>query len=144
MINIIEQFANHIAIFPIMGACIAFTWGAFQFLINRSRENDEAQFKRFHEVIRKIQHDIEDGKHTNPYIEIQVAAIYELRFLKRYHPASEIYLIKKRDEWTNLGGSYLMYGVPIIDSTLEYISKGGVFKRIKRSFSSFYKDNPFS
>lgn len=143
MIGAIEIFTKYLAIFPILGACIAFLWGVVQFLIGRSREIDEAQFKRFHEVIRKIQHDVDEGKHTSPYIEIQIAAIYELRFLTRYHPVSEIYLIQKKDEWEKLHGKYKTIGIPTIDSTLQEIKKGTWRTKLKKSFSSFHADNPF-
>lgn len=138
-----DILTKYIAILPILGACLAFLWGVFQFLINRKRESDEAQFKRFHDVIRKIQHDIDEGKHTSPYVEIQIAAIYELRFLTRYHQVSEIYLASKLCEWQSLTGIYQTVGVQTILSTLEYIRRGTIRIRLKRSFISFYKDNRF-
>lgn len=137
----IDILTKYIAILPIMGTSIAFLWGIFQYLFNRRRENQEAQFKRFHDVMRKIQHDTDEGKHTNPYVEIQIAAIYELRFLTRYHPVSEIYLSSKLVEWKALGGKYLSLGVPTILGTLEYIKRGTIRIRLKRSFITFYDDN---
>ncbi|MGP6463314.1 hypothetical protein [Pantoea agglomerans] len=143
MIVLMNILTKHIALLPILGACTAFLWGVFQFLANRKREGEEAQFKRFHDVIRKIQHDFDEGKHTTPYIEIQIAAVYELRFLTRYHPVSEIYLNKKIQEWHDLGKKYESVGVPVILNTLDYIKKGTLRIRLKRSFISFYKDNLF-
>ncbi|MFN2095151.1 hypothetical protein ACKVM9_002900 [Pantoea agglomerans] len=140
---LIDLLTKNIAILPILGACAAFAWGAFQFLTNLKRESEEAQFKRFHDVMRKIQHDFDEGRHTAPYIEIQIAAVYELRFLTRYHSVSEIYLSKKTQEWHDLGEKYESIGVPVILNTLDYIKKGTLRIRLKRSFISFYKDNPF-
>jgi len=138
-----ETLLKYIAILPLIGAAFAFFWGVIQFLVNREMAQDEAQFNRFQEIIRKIQYEIQDGKHTSPYIEIQIAAIYELRFLEKYHPAAEIYLKQKKTEWQMLSGKYQSLGVPIIDSTLSYIVKGTWKTRLKRSFLSFYKDSSF-
>ncbi|MBA0204125.1 hypothetical protein [Pectobacterium aroidearum] len=132
-----------LGLLPLLGAACAFLWGMIISILNRSRERDEAQFKRFHEIIRKIQHDTDqdgkpitdkDGTHSAPYIEIQIAAIYELRFLKRYHPLSVIYLKQKKDEWQNskTNNKYSNLGVLIIEDTIQYIEFNGFFNRFRR------------
>ena len=141
MLGTIEFLTNNLSIFPIFGASAAFCWGMFQYFQRRSRENDEAQFKRFHDVIRKIQHDVDEGKHTAPYIEIQIAAIYELRFLTRYHPVSVLYLEHKKIEWEKFDNKYKILGVPTINDTLHYIKKGTWRSRIQKKFTSFCEDN---
>ncbi|EOV4177748.1 hypothetical protein V1954_14970 [Yersinia sp. 2538 StPb PI] len=113
-----------VGILSLSGAAVTFLWGVVIFLLNRSREMHEAEFNRFHEIIRKLQHDLDaDGKTTSPYIEIQIAAVYELRYLKRYHSVSLIYLKSKKTEWTGLGGLYLNMGVPVIDHTINCIER---------------------
>lgn len=116
------KFIPIIGVLSLLGAAITFLWGVVIYLLNRSREMKEAEFNRFHEIIRKIQHDKDStGNNTAPYIEIQIAALYELRFLNRYHPMALIYLKEKRVEWANNGGKYLSIGVPVIDSTIGSI-----------------------
>ncbi|WP_233981472.1 hypothetical protein [Pectobacterium versatile] len=131
-----------LGLLPLLGAACAFLWGMVIFVLNRSRERDEAQFKRFHEIIRKIQHDTDqngnpiidkDGTHSAPYIEIQIAAVYELRFLKRYHPLSISYLKQKKEEWQKDNRhKYSTLGVCVIENTIQYIEFKGFFNKIRK------------
>lgn len=124
LIDNAEKFIPVIGVVSMIGATVTFLWGVVIFLLNRSREMREAEFNRFHEIIRKIQHDSDNqGKNTAPYIEIQIAAVYELRFLTRYHPMSLIYLREKRKEWEGKGSKYLDIGVPVIDIAIQAIEE---------------------
>ncbi|MCQ4105173.1 hypothetical protein NOG67_13365 [Erwinia persicina] len=135
----------YVALFSIFGGAITFTWTVIIFILNRSREREKAEFERLHNVIRKIQVDEsldKDGKNVSPYIEIQIAAIYELRYLTRYYPFSALYLEEKKQEWKTrpVNAKYKILGVPAIDLALETINRGTLTQRLKRNFIKFYYD----
>ncbi|GKV88192.1 hypothetical protein [Pectobacterium carotovorum] len=145
-----EKLIPLLGLLPLIGAACAFCWGMIVFILNRKRENDEAQFKRFHEIIRKIQHDTDkegnpitnkEGKHEAPYIDVQIAAIYELRFLKKYYPLSKLYLEQKKIDWQKRTGTYLTVAIPTIESTIQFIEQDGFLKKFHKYFPDPYKDN---
>ncbi|WP_312043974.1 hypothetical protein [Erwinia sp.] len=127
-------------LFSIAGGAIAFTWTIVMYFLNSRRERAKAEFERFHDVMRKVQFDEVDGKKENPYIEIQVSAIYELSFLKRYYPLSSVYLAAKRKEWltSSENEKYQSMGVPAIDLALKKIDKKSLLLRLKDYFVRFF------
>lgn len=140
MNEIFKAALPYAGLFSIAGAAIAFTWTIIMYFMNSRRERAKAEFDRFHDVMKKIQFDEVDGKKEAPYIEIQVSAIYELGFLKRYYPLSSAYLIAKREEWLTSSKSkkYQTMGIPTIDLALEKINKKSFLMTLKESFLQFY------
>lgn len=123
------------------GGVIGFFWMVTIYILNRQTELAKTEFERLHDVMRKIQID-DICKDGDPFIEVQVAAIYELCFLSRYHPLSIKYLEAKKIEWQNYDGKndekYKTIGVQAIELALAKIKRGNFFQRIARDFKQFY------
>lgn len=143
MFDSLKDFIQFSVLLPYLGGIIAFLWSIYLYLVKRTRERDESEFKRFHDVIQKIQFHNNDGKEEDPYIEIQIVSIFELGTLKRYYPISIVYLEHKKKEWEekDLSDKYKMLGVPAINLALEQIKRGSRLQRLKQNFLAYYEDN---
>lgn len=142
MVDFFKSLLPYTTTLPIFGGAVAFLWTSVILLLNRKREREKAEFERFHDVMRKIQIDETAGGKEAPYIEVQVAAIYELGFLTRYYPLSYTYLKAKKYEWqdkeTHKNDKYRTMGIPAIELALTKIERGTFIQRIVRDFKQFY------
>lgn len=139
MSELLKSLLPYGTLLTVIGGGIGFFWTVIIYILNRQRELAKAEFERFHDVMRKIQTD-DTSEDKKPFIEVQVAAIYELGFLSRYHPLSIKYLEAKKIEWQGNTDNkkYETIGVPAIELALAKIKRGNFFQRIVRDFKQFY------
>lgn len=142
MEEFLKSALPYVALFTAAGGGFSFVWTSVNFLLNRKRESEKAEFERFHDVMRKIQIDEAAGAKEAPYIEVQVAAIYELSFLKRYYPLSSTYLKAKKNEWADKtkhqNEKYRTMGIPAIELALMKVERGTFAQRVVRAFKGFF------
>lgn len=137
--KILHFFANHLI--EIIGLVIAY-FGLivpiYQYLNSKHDDEKEKRFKNFHQLIKDlVQPEAILGV---PYLDRQIAIVYELKNLKEYYPVISRILIGLKTQWHNpptaLGNPRL---IGEIDLTLKYIDN--YQKRWYRRFTNYLNDS---
>jgi hypothetical protein len=114
----IEWFIAHAVNFTAVGAAIAFVFSVFQFLSVRKREAREREFEQYHTLIERL---VSPGDKGQPFLDRQIATVFELRHYTRYYDCTTRILkgfkqtACNQSEFSRLGEE--------IDLTLKYIGK---------------------
>ena len=101
-----------------VGAAIAFVISGFQFLSVRKRESREREFNQYHELIKHLVSSDEKG---GPFLDRQIATVFELRHFPRYYECTERILSGLKHSWNGKPGISRL--IDEIDLTLKYIKK---------------------
>jgi hypothetical protein len=102
-----------------VGTAIAFVVSVFKFLSVRKRESQEREYDKYHVIIRRIV--APDEKDAFPFLDRQIAAVFELRHFPRYYECTERILLGLKQSWPNEKGTERL--IQEIDLTLKYIKK---------------------
>lgn len=82
-------------------ALIGAMWSVINYITIKRLEIRREEFSRYHTVIRQINiDDLSDS--GNPFLEMQIAAVYELTLMPKYYDVSLRILNKRLDQMRNL------------------------------------------
>lgn len=119
MINNILNFLNtNTAGLIISGSIIAGAFKFWQFVDIGNKDERQRDFNNYHNLIKRL---LVDEKSGNPFIDVQIASVYELRNFSRYYYVTKIILnrlknrIEKEDSQKEL--------IDEIEKTIEFIKK---------------------
>lgn len=104
----------------VMIPAVAGLWVLAQFVANRAADAAQKRFENYHRLIKDLV--APDPAGSGPYLDRQVAVVYELRHFKRYRKVTVRILRGLRATWakTYPPDNRLLKE---IDLTLEYLSK---------------------
>lgn len=120
--------ANHIAIYVAIGSAI---WQLIEFNYNKTRARMLDEYAQYHETVERIVSPPKNkasGNESRPYINSQMAAIYELRHFPRYYNVSEriISVLINDEKWKAYD-----HLIKELKFSLEYISSNNNSKENK-------------
>ncbi|MFA6009115.1 MAG: hypothetical protein WC799_03955 [Desulfobacteraceae bacterium] len=117
MLEFLEAYGTQISAF---GAAVAFIFGAYKFQAERKASHFWREFEAYHKLVKElVEPPAENGA---LYIDRQTAAMYELRFYKRYFPHSLRMLKSLREKWVSVPNQFPRL-IEEIDLTIQYIGK---------------------
>src|SRR5260370_38843753 len=85
-----------------VGTAIAFVFSVFQFVSVRKRESREREFDKYHLLIERL---VSPGQRSAPFLDQQIAAVFELRHFPRYYECTERILSGQQRDWLNKEGT---------------------------------------
>jgi len=116
MNNTVAWFLAHGVTATGVGAAIAFVVSIFQFLSVRKREARDREFDKYHLLIERL---VSPGDKGGPFLDRQIAVVFELRHFPRYYECTERILFGLQHAWLNRDGTdRLMQEIRL---TLKYI-----------------------
>ncbi len=121
LIQWLESHAVGLGAFGAIGAAISFVCSFWQFMDVRRREQRAREFEVFHRLIKDIVSPEDNNGPT--WVDRQIAAVFELRHLTRYHEVAARILVSLREPWSQRGGNMKRL-VDEMDRTLSHIRKG--------------------
>ena len=113
--------AKNIAALSALGAAIAFAWSVIQFILVRGREQRLQEFEAYHRLIKELVQP--DPTSQAPWIDRQVAVVFELRHFKRYYPVTGRILNHLRQIFSEDPNCKWQYLINEIDLTLQHIGE---------------------
>lgn len=120
MEHLFELIKNYGSQLSAIGAAVAFIFAIYKFQVERAASHFWKEFEAYHKLVKEfVEPPSENGA---MFIDRQTAAIYELRFYKRYHPHSLRMLKGLRDKWVEVPNQYTRL-IEELDLTIEYIGK---------------------
>ena len=120
MDSLLELFKAYGTQLSSVGAAIAFGFGVYKFQAERKASHYWKEYEAYHKVVKElVEPPTEDGA---MYVDRQTAAIYELRFYKRYFSHSLRMLKGLRLKWALVPNQFPRL-IEELDLTIEYINK---------------------
>ena len=98
LIQWLESHAVGLGAFGAIGAAISFVCSVWQFMDVRRREQRAREFEVFHRLIKDIVSPEDNNGPT--WVDRQIAAVFELRHLTRYHEVAARILVSLREPWS--------------------------------------------
>src|SRR5450432_1675589 len=96
MTTVIKWIFSHGVNVGALGAAIAFAFSVYQFLSVRKRESYEREFNGYHSLIERLV----SGEKGTPFLDRQIATVFELRHFPRYYEITVRILQGLRKEWS--------------------------------------------
>lgn len=120
MEQLFELIKNYGSQISAIGAAIAFIFAIYKFQVERAASHFWKEFEAYHKLVKEL---VEPPSENGAmFIDRQTAAIYELRFYKRYYSHSLRMLKGLRDKWAAVSNQYPRL-IEELDLTIEYIEK---------------------
>ncbi|NMC35479.1 hypothetical protein GYA49_00370 [Candidatus Beckwithbacteria bacterium] len=92
----------------------------FDYFLSKSEHLREETYKNYHETVRRIVLDEKNPK-ANVMLAIQLAAIYELRFYKKYYDVTLRIMEMQNDAWKS--SEWISYYKKEFEETKSFILK---------------------
>lgn len=95
--------------------------GAIQYLLIKRSEEKARKFENYHRLIKELVQG--DGEKSSPFVDRQMAVIYELRNFPAYYPVTKRILMRSKKSW---GFSLNLWSGNLIaeaDKTLAHIKR---------------------
>ncbi|MDD3088702.1 MAG: hypothetical protein PHT95_02010 [Candidatus Omnitrophica bacterium] len=103
-----------------LGAAIAFIFAVYKFQAERATIHFWKEFEAYHKLVKEL---VEPPSEKGVlYVDRQTAAIYELRFYKRYYPHSQRMLKGLKEKWSAVPRQFPRL-LEELDLAIEYIDK---------------------
>ncbi|MDA8404528.1 MAG: hypothetical protein M0Z56_10090 [Desulfobacteraceae bacterium] len=117
LLEIIKTYGTQLSAF---GAAVAFIFGIYKFQAQRKASQFWKKFEAYHKLVKEL---VEPQKENGAmYVDRQTAAIYELRFYKRYYSHSLRMLRGLKIKWAAVPNQFPRL-IEELDLTVEYIDK---------------------
>ena len=117
LLEILKTYGTQISA---LGAAIAFIFGAYNFQSERKASHFWREFEAYHRLVKElVEPPTENGA---MYVDRQTAAMYELRFHKRYFPHSLRMLKALREKWASVPSQFPRL-IEELDLTIKYIEQ---------------------
>ena len=120
ILEIINFLNTNAAGLTLVITLVAGVYKFWQFVNIKKEEGRQRDFENYHNLIERLVVD-RKGLDGRPFIDVQIASVYELRNFKRYYPATKIILertgnrLKDKPEQKDL--------VEELYRTIEFIKK---------------------
>jgi hypothetical protein len=116
---LLELFKIYGTQLSVFGAAVAFIFGAYKFQAERKASHFWKEFEAYHKLVKElVEPPTEKGA---MYVDRQTAAMYELRFYKRYFQHSLRMLKGLREKWASVPNQFPRL-IEELDLTIEYIT----------------------
>ncbi|OHD89698.1 hypothetical protein [Sulfuricurvum sp. RIFCSPLOWO2_12_FULL_43_24] len=120
MEQIFDLIKNYGSQLSAIGAAVAFIFAIYKFQVERAASHFWKEFEAYHKLVKEL---VEPPSENGAmFIDRQTAAIYELRFYKRYYSHSSRMLKGLRDKWAAVPNQYPRL-IEELNLTIEYIEK---------------------
>lgn len=111
-----------------LGFALAFLtacWAVWNYFLIKRAEEETRQFQAFHLMVKGLVRG--DGESSKPYVDQQLAVIYELRNFTQYYPITVRILERSKESWGSVhGGWWADVLIREADLTIEYINRKGL------------------
>lgn len=111
-----------------LGFVLAFVtacWAVWNYFLIKRAEEETRQFQAFHLMVKGLVRG--EGDSPDPYVDQQLAVIYELRNFPQYYPITVRILERSKESW---GGAKVGWWADTLireaDLTIEYIKRRGL------------------
>ncbi len=102
-----------------LAAACAFMFGAYKFQVERKAVHFWKEFEAYHKLVKEL---VDSTKQNGAmYVDRQTAAMYELRFYRRYYSHSLRMLKGLREKWVNVADQFPRL-IDELDLTIQYIN----------------------
>ncbi|WP_313650423.1 hypothetical protein [Pseudomonas soli] len=99
-------------------AAMPVLWGAYQYISIRKSEERGRQFLNYHSIVQSL-------VETGPYIDRQMASVYELRSYPVYFPVTYRILNRLSKQWSTSDKPAVAHVLKEIKMTLKHIEQSG-------------------
>lgn len=120
METLLEFFKIYGTQLSVLGAAIAFIFGVYKFQAERKASHFWKEFEAYHKLVKELVEPPSSGGAM--YMDRQTAAIYELRFYKRYFSHTHRMLCGLRKKWAAVPDQFPRL-IEELDLTIKYIGK---------------------
>lgn len=115
LLELLKNYGTQLSAF---GVAVSFIFGVYKFQSERKANHFWKEFEAYHKLVKElVEPPIGNGA---MYIDRQTAAIYELRFYKRYFPHSLRMLKSLQVKWVAVPNQFPRL-IEELDLTINYI-----------------------
>lgn len=110
-----------------LGFSLAFVtgcWGVWNYFSIKKAEEETRQFQAFHLMIKGLVKGDDDK--SAPYVDQQLAVIYELRNFPKYYPVTLRILERSKESWLHGSGWWSSILVKEANLTIDFIKRKGL------------------
>jgi hypothetical protein len=110
-----------------LGFTLAFVtgcWGVWNYFNIKKAEEETRQFQAFHLMIKGLV--MGEGHSPDPYVDQQLAVIYELRNFPQYYPVTLRILERSKKSWRSGSGWWGPTLIAEADLTIEFIKRKSI------------------